>query len=222
MSIMKQLATRTAVVALLVVGVGAAAAAPGSAQEGPSASDDVRVDNARGVPVTVYLEHGAYDTRIGTVPPRSRKDLALPIALRDGDRLYFTVHPEGGADLYTRDGIVVRRGERLALYVPTNDVGFVPPPPRETIANPGLPGATLTVENSSDGPVDAFIERGAFDTRVGTVPAGEERTFAIPEAIARERETIDIFLHVEGAAEDLESSRFNLSPDAHLLVKVPR
>jgi len=222
MSIMKQLAMRTAAVTMLVVGVGAASAAPGSAQEGPSAQNDVRVDNARGVPVIVYLEHGAYDTRIGTVPARSTKDLALPIALREGDRLFFTVHPQGGTDLYTRDGIVVRRGERLALYVPTNEVGFVPPPPRETIANPGLPGATLTVENSSDRPVDAFIERGPFDARLGTVPAGEERTFAIPESMTRERETIDIFLHVEGAAEDLESATFDLAPDAHLLVKVPR
>jgi len=215
---MKQFTSRMAVTAALASSALAVATVHARAQEGPPMM--LSVDNARTVPVVVFVELGAYDTRIGTVPAHSQKDLRLPIQFRDGARVMFTVHPEGGLDLTTPDGLVMHRGEPVSLYVPTGNEGFVSKPPLEVIPNPGLEGSTLTVENSSDRAVVAFIERGAFDTRLGMVSAGDSKTFSLPPYLTNERRSIDVFLHEEGG-EDLASTTFDLTPDAHLVVKVP-
>lgn len=221
MSTMRQLAGRTAGAWALAMGVCVVGAVHAYAQEGAEESPTtLAVQNARGVPVVVYLERGVFDTRLGTVAPHGEEELPLPPRLADGEKFFVMVHPEGGFDLRTRDALVVRRGEALHLYVPTSNDGFVPPPAPEAIPNPGFEGATLTVENPSDRTVVAFIERGEFDTRIGTVRPGDSRTFELPEALAERAGSVDVFLHVEGGA-DLASTTFELAPRAHLLVKVP-
>lgn len=218
MSIKKQFTNRMIGAAALAVCALALTAVSTHAQEGPPAM--LRVDNARPVPVVVYLELGAFDTRIGTVPPHDQTDLRLPIQLRDGEKVKFTVHPEGGLDLTTPEGFTVYRGAPITLYVPTGNEGFVANPEVETIPNPGLEGTTLTVDNPTDHGVVAFIEKGPFDTRVGTVPAQDSKTFSLPPYVTEGRTSIDVFLHVEHG-EDLASRTFDLSPDSHLVVKVP-
>lgn len=218
MSSITQFTSRTIAAAALAVGVLAAGTFPAYAQEGPPAM--LNVDNARAVPVVVYLERGAYDTRLGTVPAHTMTDLRLPIQLRDGDKVTFTVHPEGGFDLTTPEGFTVHRGAPITLYVPVGNEGFAVNPPQEVIPNPGVEGTTLTVENPSSHAVVAFIERGDFDTRVGMVPPGETKTFGLAPYLTEGRSSIDVFLHVE-RGEDLASTTFDLTPDAHLVVKVP-
>lgn len=218
MSTMKEWTTRATVATALAVGAWAVAAVPGRAQEGGPMM--LTVDNARTVPVVVYLERGAFDSRLGTVPPQSQEDLALPIQLRDGDKIQVIVHPEGGPDLTAPHDLAVHRGREMSIYVPTSNEGWVPLPPPETIPSAGITGPTLTVENPSSRPVVAFIEKGVFDTRIGTVPGGAERTFALPADLAEGEHSIDIFLHVEGG-EDLASHSFDVDPGSHLLVRVP-
>ena len=129
------------------------------------------------------------------------------------------VHPEGGEDLASQD-VTVTRGEDIKIFVPTNDVGYVPPPPREEIANPGKGTTTVTVQNPRAVPVTVFVERGDFDARIGTVPADHEVTLRIPEYLTLDKPSIQIFVHPERGF-DLASQAFDLKPDAHLLVKVP-
>ena len=199
-----------------------AVAAPASAQEGATPSM-LRVDNERAVPVVVYLEQGAYDSRLGTVPAHQIKDLHIPIAMQDGDKIFFTIHPEFGMDLQTPDGLRVTRGEMLTLVVPISDVGFVPVPPAETIPAPSIKGPTVTVDNSSSRAAVVFLEHGEFDQRIGTVAPHEEKTLPIPSSLTEQdgRGVVDIFVHQEGG-EDLASHRFELAPDAHLEIDVPR
>jgi hypothetical protein len=177
------------------------------------------VDNARDVPVTVYLDRGIFDTRLGTVPAHEVEKLNLPGSLEDGEDIQVFVHPEGGLDLATQD-LQVRMGQNLDIYVPNNDVGYVPPPPAPTIPNPGEGTTTVTVQNNRDVPVTVFIEHGEFDTRIGTVPADKEITLLIPEWIVQQQSTAEIFVHPEGEG-DLGSWSLELSKGAHLLVKVP-
>lgn len=222
MSILKKFSVGTIGAAALAVCALAVAAVPAYAQEGrrePPAT--LKVDNARAVPVVVFLELGAYDSRIGTVPPHSQSEFRLPVALRDGEKVTFTVHPEGGFDLTTPEGFTVHNGAPITLFVPLGDEGFVTKPPLEVIPNPGFDGPTLTVDNPSGHAVVAFVEKGEFDTRVGMVPARDSKTFALPPHLTDGgRESIDVFVHVEGGT-DLASETFDLSPDAHLVVKVP-
>ncbi len=70
----------------------------------------------------------------------------------------------------------MQRGKNFDVLVPTNDDGYVAPPPRERIPNPGPGTTTVTVKNERDQPVVVFVERGDFDTRIGTVPPNHEST----------------------------------------------
>jgi hypothetical protein len=180
----------------------------------------VTVENARAVPAVVYLERGPFDTRLGTVPPHSQTVLELPPVVDGQESIQFVVHPEGARDLLSPD-LTVTRGGNVDLYVPTNDEGFVPPPPPEVIANPGPGTTTLTVENQRDEQVVVFIERGDFDTRIGTVPANSESTLYLKGAIAAQEHSVQIFVHPENGV-DLASQEFELTPEAHLFLKVPR
>jgi hypothetical protein len=190
-----------------------------AAQQMNHKATTLTVDNARGVPVVVYLDRGAFDTRLGTVGPNQKKTLQLPGTLEDGEQIQVFVHPEGGQDLATED-LMVKVGENLEIYVPTNDVGYVPPPPAPTIPNPGEGTTTVTVQNNRAVPVTVFVEHGEFDTRIGTVPADQELTLMIPEWVVRESQTAEIFVHPEGQA-DLASWTLDLARGAHLFVKVP-
>ena len=111
----------------------------------------------------------------------------------------------------------------MKIFVPTNDVGFVAPPPRPTLPYTGSEAAvpaSVTVENRGSRPVVVFIEDGELDSRIGTVGAGMTETLPLPTWLTREERQADIFVHVEGG-EDLASRQFELAPDAHLLVRVP-
>ena len=82
------------------------------------ASTTLTVDNPRDRAVTVYVERGQYDVRLGVVPPRQRATLRLPKSVVGPDRsLRIFVHPEGGTDLAS-SLLRIRRGEHLGLRVP--------------------------------------------------------------------------------------------------------
>ncbi|MGE0159240.1 MAG: hypothetical protein AB7T31_07485 [Gemmatimonadales bacterium] len=204
--------------ALALAGVAAA-----SAHLSAQVPTTVTVENTRNVPVVVYLERGFYDARLGTVPPLRTSVLSLPITLEDGDAVQFIVHPEGGIDLATPLGLHATQGTPLEIFVPTNNAGFVPPQPPPMIPYAGGEGAgvaTVTVENQSRRPAVVFVERGEFDTRIGTVGAGLTETLPLPGWLTRREQQADIFVHVEGGA-DLASQQFELAPNAHLFVRVP-
>lgn len=190
-----------------------------SAQMSKDQTAAVTVDNTRSVPVVVYMDHGPFDTRLGTVAPHTKATLQLPSYLADGETVQVFVHPEGGEDLASQD-VTVNKGQDIDVYVPTNDAGYVPPPPPEEIPNPGPETTTVTVQNARNQPVTVFLEQGAFDSRIGTVAANHEKTLVIPAFLTRDAPDVEIFVHPEGGL-DLASQTFDLKPDAHLLVKVP-
>jgi hypothetical protein len=179
----------------------------------------VAVDNTRDVAVVVYLDREPLDVRLGSVKPHTTGVLPLPAYLADGQAVRIFVHPEGGEDLASQD-VTIRRGETLNVLVPTNEVGYLPPPPPVSISNPGVGATTVTVDNLRSGPVVVFIERGDFDMRIGEAPANQETTLAIPESLTRDNPSIEIFVHPEHGT-DLNSQHFQLKHGAHLLVKVP-
>jgi hypothetical protein len=190
-----------------------------AAQDENAFPTTVTVQNNRPVPVVVYLDQGKFDIRLGTVPARNIARLDLPKYLNENASVDVVIHPEGGRDL-SAGPITLEMGKKLEVLVPTNDNGYIPPPPRETIPNPGEGTTTVTVENPRDQQVTVFLERGQFDVRVGVVPAHQEETLVIPSSLTGGWEEVDIFLHPEGGG-DLTSHIFELKPGAHLLVRVP-
>lgn len=190
-----------------------------SAQMSKDMTATVTVDNTRSVPVVVYMDHGPFDTRLGTVAPDTKATLQLPSYLADGETVQVFVHPEGGEDLASQD-LTVNKGQNVDILVPTNDAGYLPPPPPEEIPNPGPGTTTVTVQNKRNQPVTVFIDQGPFDSRIGTVAAHQEKTLVIPASLTLDAPDVEIFVHPEGGL-DLASQTFDLKPDAHLLVKVP-
>lgn len=187
---------------------------------GPSgrAGETVLVQNNRSVPVVVYLEEGDFDTRLGTVSPMREAHLSLPRRLGRDDDVRIVVHPEVGRDLESGDIAPPGSARQLAVLVPRGQEAFAPPPP-ERIPNPG-PVTTLTVENTRAEAVKVVVEKGDFDTDVGTVEPFGVHTFDLPASLAREPADVQIFL-VPRSGVEMASHFFTLRPHAHLGVKVP-
>jgi hypothetical protein len=185
----------------------------------PPRGATVTVDNTRGVPVAVFAERGDLDVRLGTVGPVTEAVLALPGYLAEDDDVRLVVTPKVGFDLFSQD-ITVPRAGTVRVLVPDNNVGYVQPTP-DAIPDPGTGTTTLTVRNPRDDDVSIYVEHGEFDTRLGTVRSGEIRTFDLPEALTREPNDVEIFVHPRQGL-DLASAFFTLSRGNHLEVKVPR
>ena len=199
-----------------------AATAPLNSQvrSGPQAAT-VEVQNDRQVAVTVYMEYGRFDRRLGTVPAMSMATLPLPewVAERH-QHIRLFVHPEGESDLESRE-FPLRPGERLALKVPARGErpaytgGMMATLPPEELSE-----TTLTVENHRGNEVTIYVEQGAFDLRLGTVPAHGTATLRLPAELVRPDESIQIIVHPEGGL-DLETQTLRIRQGEHLGLRVP-
>ncbi len=184
----------------------------------PQNDTKVNVQNDRPVSVDVYLQNGYFDTKIGTVAPDREASLNVPKYLEGHDVQIF-VRPKIGLELETPDVTLPTRGH-LDILVPDNDVGYVVQPRRDMIPNPGINTTTLTVQNPRDQAVKVVVERGEFDTTIGTVEPDHTRTFDLPASLTRDGLDARIFV-VPADGMELASWYFNLKPHEHLEVKVP-
>ena len=170
-----------------------AAPTPAWAASPPPRSDtQIKVQNDRPVSVDVYVQNGYFDTKVGTVAPDGVTSLDVPKYLEGHDVQIF-VRPAIGLELETPDVTLPTHGH-LDILVPNNDVGYIAQ--RETdelIPNPGTNTTTLTVSNPRNDAVKVVVERGDFDTTIGTVAADHIRTFDLPASLTREPQDVQIF-----------------------------
>jgi len=220
-------------VATLMLGLatlaGLAGAAPGQTPQRPQSSatadtsvNAVTVQNDRKVPVTVYMDWGAFDRRLGTVPPFQTATLPLPAWAVDGrETVRLFVHPEGDAEDLATEELSLQPPGRLGVIVPPP--GGMPMAPRDTmievIPPDELADATLTVDNPRAKPVTVFAEQGPFDVRLGQVPARSRVTLRFPKSVVAPNESIQIFVHPEGGF-DLTSETLQVRPGQHLGLRV--
>jgi len=204
--------------ATFVIGTLAAPAPAFAAAPPPKVPATITVQNDRPVPIDVYLQSGYFDTKIGSVAADGLTVLHIPRYL-DGTDAQIFVRPQIGLELETPEVALPTHGT-LDILVPDNDVGYVVQPNQDAIPNPGVNTTTLTVRNPRDDAVKVVIERGDFDTTIGTVPADHVRTFDLPASLTREPQDVKIFV-VPTDGLELMSQYFMLRPRAHLEVKVP-
>lgn len=180
----------------------------------------VEIQNNQKVPVTVDLEYGAFDHRVGMVPPMQTESLPLPGWVPSVGAVQLFIHPAGGWDLETQS-LMIRPGETLALVVPAT--GPVPDP-TETMTEQLTPAellqTTLTVDNPRSQAVIVFAGQGMFDVRLGQVPAHARETLKIPAAALNSGPSIRILVHPEGGW-DLASETMVIRRGAHLGLRVP-
>jgi ribosomal protein L21E len=199
---------------------GVAAPTPAWADSPPPRSDtQIKVQNDRPVPVDVYVQDDYFDTKVGTVAPDRVTSLDVPKYL-EGHHVQIFVRPAIGLELETPEVVLPTRGH-LDILVPDNDVGYVVQ--RETdevMPSPGANTTTLTVSNPRDDAVRVVVERGEFDTTIGTVAPDHIRTFDLPASLTREPQDVRVFV-VPNDGFELGSQYFMLRPHAHLVVRVP-
>lgn len=183
----------------------------------------IEVQNNRTVPVTVILERGDFDVRVGTVGPL--QTVALPVApwlLRDGSVQFF-VDPKGERDLASSP-IDVPHGKRIALFVPRSGTGFIVRPQADRMSAelpPADDGATtLTVENERSSPVVVYADEDPFDTRLGTIPALTTTTLKVPSWMVLTDGDLSIVVHPT-RGRDLGSQDLVIRPHEHLGLRVP-
>jgi hypothetical protein len=76
------------------------------------------VENDRKVPVTVFIQEGDFDTRIGTIPAQQEQTLTIPERLtREDPEAEVFVHPEGQGDLASWY-LKLKSGSHLFVRVP--------------------------------------------------------------------------------------------------------
>jgi hypothetical protein len=181
----------------------------------------VEVENNRKVPVTVYLEYGVFDRRIGEVPAMQTATLPIPRWAPNQASVQLFVHPEGERDLETQN-LSVTPGEQLALIVPASGKMLVAPSDTmyQTLTPEELSETTLTVDNPRPQSVTVFVEQGAFDVRLGQVAAHSRETLPVPKSVFNMVSAIEIFVHPEGG-RDLSGEVVDLGRGAHLGLRVP-
>ena len=188
-----------------------------------TAVNTLTVQNQRKVPVTIYLERGRFDRRLGIVPAYDTKTLPLPAWAVEGETaIRLVAHPEGEvADLATQV-FSLHPPARLGMVVPP--WGTTPPLPGDTMSAvipPEAPAeATLTVDNPRRRAVTVFAKQGRFDVRLGRVEARSRTTLRFPESIILPTRAIRIFVHPDGGV-DLESQLIAIRQGEHLALRVP-
>lgn len=189
-----------------------------------SAVNTVTVQNDRTVPVTVYLQTGVFDRRLGIAAPLATTTLPLPSWAANGRMVRLFAHPEDEPQDLASENFRVSPPGRIGMEVPTRAAmhrvastdtmtEFIPP---EEVAD-----ATLTVDNQRDVPVTVFASAGLVDARLGEVPAKSRATLRFPKSVITPLSTVGIILHPQGG-RDLGSDYMRVRAGDHLGLKVPQ
>ena len=177
----------------------------------------VEVQNNFDQPIVVFLEHGRFDRRLGTVEAGSTAALALPEWLaRGGDRIQLFVVRPGGQRIGSQ-WFEVRPGSAIGMIVPSA-------PSRSAeiyreLTAEELFKTTLTVFNERDTEVVLFAQEGPFEVRLGTVPANGTATLEFPASVVRPDRSITVVARPK-TGFDLESYPLQLRTDSHLALRL--
>ena len=77
----------------------------------------VVVENDRNVPVTIYGQNGAGESKLGVVAPHASVTMAVKDVELDWGPVTFFVHSPGAAD-ESSGSLDIHRGEHVGLVVP--------------------------------------------------------------------------------------------------------
>ena len=187
-------------------------------------SNSVTVQNNRKVPVTVYLESGIFDRRLGTVPALEMKTLPLPAwAVKGATTVRLFAHPADEMEDLATEKFQLQPPGRIGMVIRTRE-SMMAPGPRDTmmevIPPEELVNATITVDNPRNVPVTVFAEAGIFDVRLGQVPAKQRVTLRFPKSVLSPYRSVQIFIQPKNGI-DLVSETLAVRQGDHLGLRVP-
>lgn len=212
--------------ALATIAGAVSAQSPPAGDTGVQAPYSVTVQNNRSVPVTIYLDWGSFDRRLGVVPALQTATLSLPVwAVTGRESVRLLAHPaDGWGDLQSTE-LSLNPPARLVMLIPTTaemaaratmatDTMMAVIPPDE------LADATLTVDNPRTTPVTVYAGKSQFEVRIGVVPPRSRATLRFPMTAIGPDNSIQIVVHPEGG-RDLASETLEVRQAQHLGLRVP-
>lgn len=217
---------------VLVIGLGALVRVS-AAQQPPrlppvrttdSSVNALTVQNERKVPVTIYVDYGRFDRRLGVVPPFNTVTLPIPAwAVQGRTRVQLFAHPEGETDDLASRAFTLAPPGRLAMVIPAR--GTMPAPlPGDTMTAvlppEALSDATLTVDNPRATAVTVFADAGNYAVRLGRVPARTRATLRFPRSVVLPDQSVRVFVDPDGGS-DLGSQLLHIRAGQHLGLRVP-
>jgi hypothetical protein len=189
-----------------------------------TAMNAVVVQNDRNAAVTVYLETGNLDRRLGTVAAHGTKSLALPAwVVNSRASVRFFAHAEDAPGNLATPQITLRPPGRIGMRIPTVASLGTPAAPNvmmATIAPEDQDHATLTVDNPRDVPCVVFAEAGVSSVKLGVAQPGERVTLRLPKAVINPFNPVLIYVRPQGGF-DFRSPAVSIRPGQHLGVRVP-
>jgi hypothetical protein len=178
----------------------------------------VTVENDRAEPVTVYVEIGDDDVRLGTLPAFGDSTFELPQWVGSRARsVDFFIHPERGFDEDTGT-LVLEPGERLGILVPGGPAtSSEEPNPDEAPSDT----TTATIQNDRNEEVTVYLERGDADVTLGTIPAFGTATFIVPKwMLPGPTNEVDFFVHPSSGFDE-DTGPVTLRAGERLGIRVP-
>lgn len=178
------------------------------------------VQNDRASAVTLYVEAGAFDRRLGVVAAGKTSTLPLPAWAVKGQRnVQIFARADGEATDLVTQSFPLGGVNRLGMLIP----------PREGLANcdslgislskEELAATTLTVANERKTLVTVYAEHGTYSVRLGDVPAGDQVNLRFPRSIVQGDNTIKVFARPAGGL-DLATQALRLKGGDHLAMRI--
>lgn len=182
----------------------------------------VTVQNDRASAVTVYMENGAFDRRIGVVAAGKTVTLPLPAwAVNGRTTLKLFARADGEAGDLTTQSFDLKGVKRIGMLIPPSggiaDCDSIP----VTLSPDELASTTLTIDNQRDKPMTVYAEQGNYSIRLGDVKAGEKATLRFPKSIIRKDNTIRVFARPAGSL-DLSTRALALRSGDHIAMVISK
>jgi len=177
----------------------AAMAQESAAEPKPTEATAVTVDNELSTPVRVYLEHDDIDMRLGVVAAGDNASFMIPSWLvQDGEEVQLFVNPGKGFEEST--GLIpLEPSEHLEVVVPA---AGKPNGHRASTPAPAWNApTTVTVQNNLSERAKIYVERGMFDVKLGSVPAGGSMVFDLPSWILNGDDAVSVYARTKHGLE---------------------
>jgi hypothetical protein len=171
----------------------------------------VTILNNLTVPVTIFLDYGDFDRRIGIVAPKSSGSLPLPAsALEELTTLQLYAKVEKGFPLETHGFKVtpdMRVGWVVGKDIPSKPAGDTI---KVAVPKPAFASTVLNVTNDRDVMTTLYAEdNGVFSVKLGYVAPHASAKLSVPQYLLS-GQTLRVVAHPEGGS-DLEPQEIQLA-----------
>jgi hypothetical protein len=178
----------------------------------------VSVQNDRATPVTVYLEAGGIDRRLGTVAAGDVATLQLPAWAVNGRTVRLLARPEGAGFSLATPAFPVSGAVRVGLLVPPSGSASIDSVPVPLTAEERA-STTITIDNPRNKPMTVFAEQGVRSVHLGEVPANTQATLSFPKDLIKRGDAIRVFVRPAGGT-DVATRALNLKTGDHIAVEI--